>query len=111
MNGATARLERKEARRILGDRTASIVGALRQHVEALTDRVEALTKRANAQDDLIALLVSQVGQTRGTLDRFVIRADDDRERDRAAQSALRDRLTRHTEAGWIARLRWLLWGG
>ena len=110
MSGYTAKLERKEARRVLGDRTSSIVGELRGRLTTLEAEVVSLTKRSHLQEDLIEVLVTEVKALTKALDRFQHRVDHDREDDRAARQDVSDRLDTHRHAGFVARLQWLLMG-
>jgi hypothetical protein len=114
MNAHQAKLERKEARRVLGDRTTSIVGSVREELGKTRDRVQALEARADAGDALEAEIVETLGAQGAAftsrLDGLEKRLDHGMTIDREARSALSDRLNSFTDAGFLARLRWLLRG-
>ena len=59
MSDRTQNLERKEARRILGERTTSVVGQVREHVQETDTRVaDAFKALANAESRLQGLEIS-----------------------------------------------------
>lgn len=91
MNAHQAKIERKEARRVLGDRTSSIVGALRDEVGRLVERVDTLEAARKTTEATFDAMLAVLTSLNSRLDALAKHAQDGSVSDRDARRPVSDR--------------------
>lgn len=103
MSGYTAKLVRKEARRVLGDRTSSIVGELRKQVVALDESVTGLRGAVKSADTMIDDIVREMESRKQAQERSAATLG-------AVISGATASFQAFTRRGVVGRFKWLLLG-